>query len=402
MADTAVQSRKTGTHHHLTQHPRSAIYLFVGSLVLLLTLGLIMVWSSSSIMSIKISGDTWSLFIKQSMFGVLGVTGFVLISRMSLSRLKVLGAPLLLISLALLVLVLIPGVGVDVGGQRNWLSLGGPFRLQPSEFAKLAFILWGAVVLAERHRRLQRWQDLLRPILPVGVLIMLLIVAEGDFGNAMIVGVIMAGMLFVAGAPLRLFAGLGAVAAAATVALIAAAPHRVGRLTAFLDPNADRLDELWQVTQGMYAFGSGGLFGLGLGASREKWGSLPEAHTDFIFPVLGEELGLVGTTTVLVLFGVLAYSMARILSMSTDRFAQFAVAGVMVWVMIQVITNIGASLKLLPLTGVTLPFLSYGGSSMVSLLFGLGVVLACARAALPKPLRTADAGSERSGSEVPA
>lgn len=372
----------------IAEHPRAVIYLLVGSTASLLALGLIMVWSSSAILSIGRSGDSWNLVSKQALFALGGVTVLFVLARMRLSTLQTLSGPLMLITIALLVLVLIPGIGVEVGGQRNWISLGGPFRLQPSEFAKVAFIVWSAGILASRHRLVTDWKTLLMPVLPVGTLIMGLIVLEGDFGNAMIIGVIMAGLLYFAGAPLRFFAGMGAVAAVGTALLVAVAPYRMNRLTAFLNPDADQLDELWQVTQGMYAFGSGGLFGLGLGASREKWGSLPEAHTDFIFPVVGEELGLVGTVTVLLLFGVLIYAMVRIMSMTNDRFIQFLSGGVAVWIMIQVITNIGASLKLLPLTGVTLPFLSYGGSSMLTVLAGVGIVLAAAKAAVGPPRRS--------------
>ncbi len=361
------------------RRPRSIPYLIVGSTFLLLTLGLLMVWSASSIFSIQNSGSSLATVSKQGMFAVAGVAALVLISRLPLSALRWVAGPFLLVVIGLLVLVLVPGIGIEVAGQRNWIGIGGTFRIQPSEFAKLALILWGASTLAQRYRRVTDWRQLLMPVLPVGVLLIVLVLAEGDFGNAMILAVILMGLLFVAGAPMRLFAVSGAVALGGVAFLAWIAPYRVQRFTSFLNPDADRLDGAWQVTQGMYAFGTGGLFGVGLGGSREKWGTLPAAHTDFIFAVLGEEIGLLGTLSVLLLFATLIYAILRLVQLSTDRFTQLAAAGVAVWLMIQMVTNIGATLKLLPITGVTLPFLSYGGSSLIPILMAIGMVLVLAR-----------------------
>lgn len=371
----------------LLTRPRSIPYLIVGSTFLLLLLGLIMVWSASSIFSLQASGTSLSTVSKQGLFAVVGVAALVVVSRLPIQTLRALSVPFLVIVIGLLVLVLVPGIGIEVAGQRNWIGLGGTLRIQPSEFAKLALILWGATTLASRHRRVMDWRQLLVPVLPVGVLLIVLVLAEGDFGNAMILGVILMGLLFVAGAPLRFFVLAGSVAMVGVVVLAWMAPYRVQRFTAFLNADADRLDGAWQVTQGMYAFGTGGLFGLGLGASREKWGTLPAAHTDFIYAVLGEELGLVGTVSVLVLFGLLIYAILRLVRLSRDRFVQLLATGVAVWLMIQVITNIGATLKLLPITGVTLPFLSYGGSSLIPLMMGIGMTLVLAKHVVHGPRR---------------
>jgi cell division protein FtsW len=189
----------------------------------------------------------------------------------------------------------------------------------------------------------------------------------------------MAGMLFAAGTPIRFFVILGAIGALGVFLLTLAAPYRMERFTSWLDPGADRLGYGWQITQGQYALGTGGLWGVGLGASREKWGSLPEAHTDFIFPVIGEELGLVGTLSVLLLFGLLAFAIFRLSRTTQDPFVRMASAGVGAWIVIQAVVNIGGVLGLMPITGVPLPLVSYGGSSLVPTLTALGMVLAFAR-----------------------
>ena len=224
------------------------------------------------------------------------------------------------------------------------------------------------------------WKSLLVPLLPVAVVMMLLVLMEGDFGNTLMLAAITMGMLFAAGAPLRLFAIMLAFGAGAIVLVTLAAPYRMQRFTSWLDPGADPLGFGWQVTQGQYALGTGGFWGVGLGASREKWGSLPEAHTDFIFPVIGEELGLVGSLTVLALFGLLAFAIFRLARNTDDAFVRLASAGVGSWIVIQAAVNIGAVLGILPITGVPLPLVSYGGSSLIPTLVALGMLMAFARA----------------------
>lgn len=378
------------------ENPRAVPYLILGSTMFLLALGLLMVWSASAIMSIRLEGSNYGMVSKQALYAVVGLVLLVVLSRMPPQRIRGLAWVAYLGVLGLLILVLVPGIGVEVAGQRNWISIGGPFRVQPSELAKLALILWAADVLAKRWRPVMTWHQLLVPVLPGALLFVGLVILENDFGNALILAVIMAAMFFVAGAPMRLFAVMGVLGLTAVVLLALAAPYRVQRFTAFLDPDADRLDGAWQVTQGTLAMGSGGLFGLGLGASREKWGSLPAAHTDFIFPVVGEELGMVGTMSVLILFGLLVLAITRLIPMSTDRFTQLVAAGMAGYIAIQVITNVGAALKLMPITGVTLPLLSYGGSSMITMLAGIGVTLALAKSAVRQSHRRASgSGSDR-------
>lgn len=362
----------------LGKHPASIYYLMLGSTIFLLILGLAMVWSASAIDSLRETGGSTALIFKQAIFAALGVIGLFIAARLPTSKVRGLAWPLLLIALAALVLVLIPGIGVAVHGQQNWIEVG-PIRVQPSEIAKLALVAWGADVLTRKYRAVMDWPTLLIPIVPVALLMIFLVVMEGDFGNSMILGVILAGMLFAVGAPLRLFAVMGAAGLAGVAAMSIGAEYRVRRWTAFLDPEADALDGAWQVTQGMYAMGTGGWWGVGIGASREKWGTLPAAHTDFILPVIGEELGLVGTLAVLLLFGTLIFSVLRLAKESPDRYVRLLAAGMGTWLIIQVITNVGAALKMLPITGVTLPLVSYGGSSLLPLLVGIGLLLGAAR-----------------------
>ncbi|MCH9817222.1 MAG: putative lipid II flippase FtsW [Actinomycetia bacterium] len=360
-------------------HPASIYYLMFGSTIFLLVVGVLMVWSASAIDGIRDSGSSTALVSKQALFAVVGLAAMFFASRLSTAQLRTLAWPLLGVSVILLVLVLIPGIGVSVNGQRNWIDLGGPFRLQPSEIAKLALVLWGAHVLTRKWRPTTDWPTLLVPLLPAAGAIALLVSMEGDFGNAMILGVITAGLFFAVGAPLRLFVGLGALGVAGLTLAIGAEDYRRERWTSFLESEPDRLDTAWQVTQGTYALGTGGWWGVGLGASREKWGTLPAAHTDFILPVIGEELGLLGTLGVLTLFAILVGSVLRLGQKAPDRFTRLLAAGVGTWLIIQVITNVGAALKMLPITGVTLPMVSYGGSSLLPLLVALGLLLGAAR-----------------------
>ena len=361
----------------LVNHPLSTYYLIAGASLMLLALGLVMVLSSSSIESYRVFGSAYTLAQRQAMFAVGGVAIMFVLARMTLSFWRFVSWWLLGFAFILLVAVLV--IGVEVAGQRNWIEIFGPFRLQPSEFAKIALIIWGADLLTRKQHMLDTWRHLLVPLLPVAGLMVLLVLFENDVGNALVLAVIAASLLFAAGAPLRLFAALSALGVLGILLLTLAAPYRMERFTSWLNPGEDRLGIGWQVTQGQYALGTGGLFGVGLGASREKWGNLPEAHTDFIFPVIGEELGLVGTVSVLILFGLLAFAIFRLSYTTREPFVRFAAAGVGSWIAFQAILNIGAVLGVLPITGVPLPLVSYGGSSLIPTLAAIGMLLSFAR-----------------------
>lgn len=377
VAPTSETGRLSGRAKLLLDHPLSTYYLLIGASLLLLLLGLVMVLSASSIESYRIFGSAYTLAQRQAMFAVIGVIMLIFAARTATQFWRAISWYLLAISLVFLVAVLI--VGVEVAGQRNWIELFGPFRFQPSEFAKFALIVWGADLLTRKSRLLDNWKHLLVPLLPVAGLMMVLVLLEGDFGNAFMLAAITSGMLFAIGAPMRLFAIFAGLGAVSVWLLTVAAPYRMDRFTAWLNPGNDRLGVDWQVTQGQYAMGTGGFWGVGLGASREKWGSLPEAHTDFIFPVIGEELGLVGTLAVLGLFALLAFAVFRLSKTTSDAFVRVAAAGVGSWILVQAILNIGAVLGLLPITGVPLPLVSYGGSSLLPILAAIGMLLAFAR-----------------------
>lgn len=385
----------------LLNHPMGLYYLLIGATLALLGLGLLMVLSASSVLSIRLHGSAYTLAQRQLLFAGIGIVLMIVATRLSVRTWRRLAWPALIAALALLVAVLV--VGVEVSGQRNWIDIVGPFRLQPSEFAKIALILWSADTLARKEPMLDRWSHLLVPVLPVTALILLLVLLEGDVGNTLILAMIACGVLFAAGAPLRLFVGLAAIGLLGIAGLTLAAPYRMSRFTSWLDPSADRLGEGWQVTQGQFALGTGGWWGVGLGGSREKWGSLPEAHTDFIFPVVGEELGLIGTMTVLVLFAVIAFVAFRLVHSADDMFVRLASAGVGTWIVFQAVVNVGAVLSLLPITGVPLPLVSYGGSSLVPLLISLGMLMSFARnagataAGAPITLTVIEGGSAPQG-----
>jgi cell division protein FtsW len=286
--------------------------------------------------------------------------------------------PALVFALVALVAVLI--VGRDVNGQRNWIELGGPFRFQPSEFAKLALVLWSADLLARKQGLLDQWKHLLIPLLPVSAAIVVLVLLEGDVGTTLILVPMVAAVLWVNGAPLKLFLG-GAVAVLAGIAFLSTrASYRLDRFVGWLDPESVALSDGWQLLRGKSAMGGGGWFGVGLGASREKWDWLPEAHTDFIYAVVGEELGIIGSLLVLVLFGAIGLAGLRIMRTTADPFVRTATAAVIAWILTQALVNVGGVLQLIPITGVPLPLVSYGGSSLVPTLVALGMLMSFARA----------------------
>ncbi len=377
-----------GWRERLNRHPMAPYYLILGSSMLLLVLGLIMVLSSSSVESYDIYGSAFTLFSRQAIFAAIGLGAMFALSRMEVPVFRRFALLSLILAVALLLLVFVPGIGAGVHGQRNWIKLVGPFRLQPSEFAKLALILWSADLFARKDAVLDRWRELAVPFLPVAGMVVALVLAEGDLGTAIIMGLIVAGLLFVAGAPWGIFAALGGIGVAGIAALSLTAGYRMERFTAWLHPEADLDGAGWQLTQGKYALGTGGWWGVGLGGSREKWGALPEAHTDFIFPVLGEELGLFGALTVIGLFAAITVFALRMAIRTSDVFIRVVCVGVVSWLIGQALVNLGAVLQLLPITGVPLPFVSYGGSSLLPALMAIGLLLAFARA---EAVRTAAA-----------
>jgi cell division protein FtsW len=326
----------------------------------------------------RTTGSSLSIVEKQALWVAIGLPLMWLASRLPVRAFRIAAYPALLGTLALLVLVAVAGVSVN--GNRNWLVVAGPIRLQPSEFAKLALVWWAADLLARKQKLLVQWKHLLVPLIPVGVLVTGLVLLGGDLGTAVILIAILAALLFVAGAPMRLFVAFGGLSAALVLWLSHSHSYRMRRITSWLDPSVDPQGVGWQALHGKYALASGGWWGLGLGGSKEKWGGLPEAHTDFIFAIVGEELGLVGTVAVVVLFAALGYAGFRVAASAKDPFVRLAAGGVTAWLIVQTLVNLGAVLGVLPITGVPLPLVSYGGSALLPTLIGLGMLMAFARA----------------------
>lgn len=371
--------RLTDWMRHQLDRPLTSYHLVLAAAGLLTGLGLLMVLSASSVAAYVNYGDSYYYVKRQIFFLFVGLVSVVAIVWMPLRTLRWLGWVGLAASAVLLILTYTP-LGVEFQGNRNWVTLGPSFlRLQPSEFAKLAVVVWGADILARKHKLLDQPKHLLIPYLPVTALIILLIVFQGDAGTATVVIGIVACLLWMVGTPLRVFAALAAAGAAGLTALVVTSPTRISRFEAFLNPTLaiDGINQ--QSTVGMYAIASGGWWGVGLGASRQKWGSLPEAHSDFIFAVIGEELGLFGSLVVLAMFLVLGYAGIRIALRSDDIFSRYVAAGVTAWFMVQALINLGSVLRLLPIAGVPLPLVSYGGSALLANLAGVGLLLACAR-----------------------
>ncbi|MEU7012846.1 putative lipid II flippase FtsW [Streptomyces sp. NPDC046385] len=362
--------------------PLTAYYVIVGAGLLITALGLVMVYSASMITALRYDLVPSYFFRKQFFAALLGAGLLLVASRMPVKLHRALAYPILVGAIFLMVLVQVPGIGVAVGGNQNWISLGGPFMLQPSEFGKLALILWGADLLARKQdmKLLTQWKHMLVPLVPGTLLLLGLIMLGGDMGTAIILSAILFGLLWTAGAPTRLFVGVLSVAGALGFLLIKTSDNRLKRFACIgaTDPGGEGAPCL-QAAHGIYALASGGWFGSGLGASVEKWGQLPEAHTDFIFAVTGEELGLAGTLSVLALFAALGYAGIRVAGRTEDPFVRFAAGGVTTWITAQAVVNIGAVLGLLPIAGVPLPLFSYGGSALLPTMFAVGLLIAFAR-----------------------
>jgi len=357
--------------------PLTSYYLLLGASTLLLTIGLMMVLSASSVYSYKVFDSSYRIFTKQLMWVGLGLPAAFLASRLPHRFIRRLAWPGLIGSMALLALTM-TGLGKEVNGNTNWLALG-PFTIQPSEFAKLAVILWCADLYARKEKLLGDWKHTLIPVLPVTGLLTGLVILGGDLGTALVLFAIVLGMLWVVGAPARLFGLMLLVVSVLALYLAGTSQERLERLTNFVDPFKNYEGAGWQAAHGLFAMSSGGWFGKGISASQQKWGSLPEAHTDFIFAVLGEELGLVGTLLVLGLFLTIAYAGIRVALRTTDPFVRYMAAGITVWLTAQMMINVGMVLALLPVIGIPLPLVSYGGSALLPSLVALGLLVSFAR-----------------------
>lgn len=358
------------------QRPLASYQLVLGTSGLLLGLGLIMVLSASSVWSHYQAGSQYATFEKQLAFAVLGLIGAWFAARIPLTVLRRMATPGLVVVVLLILATFVPGVGVSVNGNQNWLPMPLGLSLQPSEFAKLAVALWIAHLYA--GRKLKTTKSIFVPMVPIAGSVAMLVVLQKDLGTALVLFALVAGMLWIAGLPARYMAAAMSGLGVLLVFFVATNPERVNRLLNVFNPAADPEGTGYQAVHSFMGFARGGFWGVGLGGSRQKWGSLPEAHTDFILAVVGEELGLFGSLVILVLFLLFAVAGFRIATRTTDPFARYTASGIVIWVMAQAAINIGMVLGLLPVIGIPLPLISYGGSSLLVTLVACGVLLNCA------------------------
>ena len=358
--------------------PELPYFLIIWSTIFLCALGLTMVLSSSTVTSLQESGNSYSIFIRQFFFLILGAATAYWAFKVQGAIWLRLAKVSLTISIFILLLPFVPNLGKNINGNRNWIEIAG-FTLQPSEFAKFGLILWCAFQL--RRIDLVAGKNPIGLIFPGLVVIEGLIILERDLGTALLVLIIFGGILFVSGAPIKHFIAVTILASIISAVLIFSNSYRMSRFAALFDPFDERYYKFsgWQPAHSIMGLASGGLWGSGLGASKQKWANLAEAHTDFIFSVIGEELGLLGTLLVLALYAALIYSMLRIAIKTKDDFSRYVTAGIACWFIAQVTVNIGSVTSIIPVIGVTLPFISYGGSSLLANLLAVGYVLGVAR-----------------------
>lgn len=363
------------------REPLTTYYLLIGLLTVMVGFGLLMVLSASTVKSYRESGSPYSVFLDQALFAAAGTILAFIASRLPVKAWKWLAVPGMLIAVVLQGLVFTP-LGVNVWGNRNWIRLAG-FSLQPSEFGKVALIVFGAAVLARKRKSLGSvWHALIPFVIPGAMGLMGLVLLGHDLGTTIVFAAMVMGMLFVAGVRLRWFGVVAAFAVVAGGIFVATNVTRMDRISTWLngicsDPRSS--GACWQPGHAVLAFGDGGWWGVGLGASKEKWSWLAEPHNDFILAVIGEELGLPGTLLVLAMFVVLAWACYRLIVQTTDMFVRLASAGVMTWVLVQAMINIGSVTGLLPVIGVPLPLISSGGSALVATMLAMGMLISFAR-----------------------
>ena len=379
----------------LLRVPRTTSYdLVLVVVILALTLlGIAMVYSASGIKALDALDEPRYFLGWQSLWAALGLVGMLAATRIDYHRYRVLALPLLVGALALLAAVLVPGLGTTVNGAARWLR-AGPVGLQPAELAKLALILYLAFWLGARRDRIERGGTVIGFVVITG-LVGALVFAEPDLGTAIVVGAIALAMYFVAGARLWMFGALALLSGVLALAGALAHPERVERLMTFVDPWNDPRGAGYQAIQMLYGLALGGLSGEGLGAGREKFGFLPFPYTDSIFAILGDELGLIGTLAVIMLFLVLAYRGVRIALRAPDAMGALIATGITTWLVFQAWVNMAVVASLIPMTGITLPFISYGGSSLCVGLIAVGILLNVGRQAARAPATVSRAPRRR-------
>lgn len=373
--------RQVRAGRELLARPLTPYYLLVGIMSLLLLLGLVMVLSTGSIRNLANGQSPYADFFKQLTGVVVGIPLAWLTARSSPRVFRAAAYPLVAVSIIGLALTLISGVGQTQNGATRWIDIG-PITFQPSEVAKLALVIWGADLLARKEKLglLADWRHMLVPLMPGAGLLAMLVMAGDDLGTTFVLVLIFLMLLWVAGAPGRVFVLMLILMGLVLVLLAETSPYRVERLTSFLNDNTTTVTaQNYQAVHGRIALGSGGLFGVGLGASGAKWGYVPEDWSDFIFAIIGEELGLVGTLCVTALYGALAYAGLRVAQRAEDTFTRLAASAITAWIVLQAVVNMGAVIGMLPITGVPLPLVSEGLSSVLVTMVALGMLMSFAR-----------------------
>ncbi|MDV8066487.1 putative lipid II flippase FtsW [Rhodococcus sp. IEGM 1366] len=358
--------------------PLASFHLVVTVAVMLTVLGLVMVLSASSVEAYAENKSAYSMFLKQAMFAVVGFVLFYVALRLPIRSMRAMSFPVFVTTVVLLVLVLIPGIGTEAQGTRGWFVIG-PLSVQPSELAKIAFAIWGAHVLASRRGEITTIKELLVPLVPAALVVFVLIILQPDLGTTVSLIIILFALLWYGGLPIKLFLAILGTGVVSVAILALTAGYRSDRVRAFFDSDADPQGTGYQARQAMYSLADGGIFGRGLGQSVAKWSYLPNSHNDFIFAIIGEELGFVGGAAVIGLFALFVYTGLRIAARSSDPFLRILTATVTTWITGQAFINIGYVVGLLPVTGLQLPLVSAGGTSTATTLFMFGVVANAAR-----------------------
>jgi cell division protein FtsW len=357
--------------------PLADFHLILAVCALLIVIGLVMVLSASAVISVAQKQSPYAVFGKQVVFVLVGLVLFWIGLKVPLRRIRALSPTALWVGVLMLVLVLTP-LGSTVNATQSWFTLG-PLSFQPVEFAKLALALWGAHILVIKRGLLHQYRHLLVPVVPVALLMFALVMFQPDLGGTVTLGVVLVALLWFGGAQLRLFGALALGGIAGVVVLAIGTEYRLARVVSFLNPEADPEGAGWQANQALYALADGGLFGKGLGQGPSKYLYLPNVHNDFIFALIGEELGFVGCVMVLGLFAMLAVVGMRVATRNIDPWIKMVAATLTVWLVAQAAINIGYVVNLLPVTGITLPLISSGGTSVVTTLLVFGVLANCAR-----------------------
>ncbi len=358
--------------------PMTSFHLIVAVAALLVTLGLIMVLSASGVHSYDEDGSPWAIFGKQVVWTLVGLGAFYIAMRTPVNLMRRLAFPAFAVTIVLLVLVLVPGIGTESNGTRGWFVVAG-LSMQPSELTKIAFAIWGAHLLAARRMERASLKEMLVPLVPAALIALMLIVIQPDLGQTVSMGIILLALLWYAGLPLKVFLSSLLSVMVAGAVLAVSEGYRSDRVRSWLDPSADAQGAGYQARQAKFALANGGVFGEGLGQGTAKWNYLPNAHNDFIFAIIGEELGLVGAIGLLALFGLFAYTGMRIARRSADPFLRLLSATATLWVIGQSFINVGYVIGLLPVTGIQLPLISAGGTSTATTLFMIGVIANAAR-----------------------